>query len=191
MFSLAVLTAGVLFGACEGKEGPQGPAGAKGDTGATGPAGAIGATGTANVIFSEWIPMPATAAASLPSRKNFSFSAPKITQEVLDKALVYGYVKYSPTGVVPLPYAGRYTTSNGEILGSFLNTILLGLGGISFNQDWLTPGTIPRDFADAKTVIGGFTHLRYVIVPGGVQARIAGLDYSDYEAVKKHYGLKD
>lgn len=183
-----------MFSSCKGDEGAVGPAGAKGDAGAQGTAGAKGDkgdAGTANVIYSEWLPMPAQAAASLPGRKNFSFSAPKITQEIADRGLIYAYIKHSSGGFVPLPYADKYLLGNGNVYGSFLSTFLYGVGSISFNQDWLTPGDIPDGFATATSVVGGYTHLRYVIVPGGVAARIASLDYMDYEAVKKHYNLPD
>ncbi|MDQ6477175.1 hypothetical protein [Dyadobacter sp. LHD-138] len=186
IFCACLLSAGLMFVSCKGDEGAVGPAGAKGDAGIKGDAG------SANVIYSDWLPMPASATASNANRKNFSFAAPKITQDVFDKGHVYGYVKYSPTGLVPLPYADKYTEANGEVGGSFLSTILVGIGSISFNQDWLTPGTIPSSFADSKKVVGSYTHLRYVIVPGGTPAgRQAAVDYSDYAAVKKYYNLPD
>lgn len=191
LFYTFLFSAGLTFISCKGEDGAVGPAGVKGDAGVQGPAGTKGDAGSANVIYSEWIPMPAKATASIPGRKNYSFSAPKITQEVLDKGHVYGYSKYSATGIVPLPYANKVLTGT-ETYGSFLSTILLGLGSISFNQDWLTPGAIPSSFADANTVVGGYTHLRYVIVPGGVPSgRQAAVDYNDYAAVKKYYNLPD
>ncbi|CAG5008404.1 hypothetical protein DYBT9275_04259 [Dyadobacter sp. CECT 9275] len=180
-----------MFISCKGKDGAVGPAGAKGDPGAQGTAGAKGETGTANVIYSEWLAIPAPAA-NTPVRKNFSFMAPKITQEIVDKGHVYGYLKHSTGAVVPLPYASSYTyTSTGEQAGSYLNTILVGLGGISLNQDWLTPGTVQPAFANATGIVGGYVNFRYVIIPGGVSARVASLDYTDYEAVKKFYNLPD
>src|SRR3546814_16208510 len=59
---LSALFLATLLLSCE-KEGPPGPAGAageqgpRGETGATGPKGAKGDPGTANVIYSDWIPV--------------------------------------------------------------------------------------------------------------------------------------
>ncbi|MFC5411761.1 hypothetical protein ACFPMF_20735 [Larkinella bovis] len=189
---LSLLTMGILFMGCKGDEGPVGPAGAKGDTGAQGVAGPKGEPGTANVIYSEWLPLPEKAVASNPNRKNFDIPAPKITQEILDKGLVYAYLKHSAGTVTPLPYANRYVFSDGTVSGSYLTTIIPHVGRISLNQDWMTPGTIPTNFADATSVQGGYTHLRYVVVPGGIPAgRQAAIDYSNYETVKATYHLPD
>ncbi len=187
-FFQLLLVASLFLSGCEGDEGPTGPKGDKGDSGTQ---GAKGDTGTANVIYSDWMSFP-TAAAATKVRKNFSFPAPKITQDIIDSGHVYGYIKHSSGGVHPLPYANTLTyTASGEQAGSYLNTILIGVGSISFNQDWLTPGTVPTVFADANTVVGSYTNFRYIIIPGGQKARVAGLDYSDYEAVKKFYNLPE
>lgn len=184
---------GIMFVSCKSEDGAVGPAGVKGDNGAQGVAGSKGDkgdVGTANVIYSEWLAIPAPAAATA-VRKNFSFAAPKLTQEILDKGHVYAYLKHSAGGVVPLPYANTYNNGAGERTGSFLNTILIGLGSISLNQDWITPGGTAASFASATSIVGGYTNLRYVIIPGGVNARVASVDYTDYESVKKHYDLPD
>lgn len=140
------------------------------------------------------MPIPAFSAA-IDNRRNFSFAAPEITQEILDKGHVYAYLKHSNGNTyAPLPYASKFVSnSTGEVVGSYLTTILLGVGSFSLNQDWLTPAPIAPGFANATGVLGGWTHLRYIIVPGGVAARKAdgGLDYSDFEAVKKHFNWQD
>lgn len=194
-FSAATVLAAVVFMSCEGKQGEVGPAGPKGDSGAPGATGTKGDVGSANVIHSEWLPFPTKATASNIGRKNFAFAAPQLTEAIRDNGLIYGYVKYNTNGVVPLPYAQTYVSNfgmpNQTTSGSFLNTILVSVGAISFNQDWLTPGTIPPNFANSTSVVGGYTHLRYILIPGGQKAKIAGLDYTDYEAVKAHYGWED
>jgi hypothetical protein len=186
--------AGLLFVSCEGKQGEVGPAGQKGDSGAPGPTGPKGDIGSANVVYTEWLPIPAKATASWPNRKNFSFAAPKITKEVLDNGLVYAYVKTASV-TVPLPYTVVYgyiiNTNQATTYGTFMNTVLLAEGSLSFNQDWITPNTPPDVFANSTSVVGNFTHLRYIIIPGGQKARVVGLDYNNYEAVKAHYGWVD
>lgn len=192
--TFSLLAAGIMFLNCKGEDGAVGPAGAKGDNGTQGVAGAKGDkgdAGTANVIYSEWLPIPAPSG-NTPNRKNFAFTAPKLTQEILDKGHVYAYLKHNNgTTYAGLPYASKFVTATGEITGSYLSTILTGVGGISLNQDWLTPGTIASGFSEANGVLGGWTHLRYVIVPGGTAARVASVDNSNYEAVKAYYNLPD
>ena len=190
IFALGTILSGCGKDGDMGPIGPQGPQGPNGTPGATGPQGPTGATGSANVIYSDWLPIPATAAAALPGRKNFSFTVPAITQDVLDKAQVYVYLKSGGT-IIPLPYATKYiNTSTGETTGSYLTTVLLGVGGISLNQDWLTPGTIPAAFADATTVQGGYTHLRYVIIPGSVKTSMnPNVNLTDYNEVREYFNI--
>jgi hypothetical protein len=192
--TLSLIAAGFIFIGCKGDDGAVGPAGAKGDTGAQGTAGTKGDkgdTGTANVIYSEWKALSDTAVASTFNRKNYNIAAPEITQNILDKGFVYAYVK-TTSSVIPLPYVNKYVYANQEVAGSYITTVIPHVGRISLNQDWMTPGAIPPSFADTKVVVGGYTHLRYVIIPGGLPAgRISGVDFTDYEAVKKFYNLAD
>jgi hypothetical protein len=185
-----------MFISCKGEDGAVGPAGAKGDTGAQGAAGAQGAqgdkgdAGTANVIYSEWLPIPAPQATTS-LRKNYQFLAPKITQEIVDKGHVYGYLKHSNGGVHLLPYADSYLVNADQHFGSFLNTLTMSAGRITLNQDWITPGAATPSYANATTIVGGYTNFRYVIILGGAAARVASVDYTDYESVKKYYNLPD
>jgi hypothetical protein len=188
---IGILAMGSILASCgkDGDIGPAGPAGPQGANGTPGVTGPTGPTGSANVIYSDWLPIPTTAAAALPSRKNFSFTAPALTQDVLDKGLVYAYLK-SGGSIIPLPYAHKYIFPTGEVHGSYLTTVLLGVGGISLNQDWLTPGTIPTAFAEANTVQGGFTHLRYVIIPGAVKTAMnPNVNLKDYNEVQKYFNI--
>ena len=187
---ITVLTVASLLSSCgkDGDIGPAGPQGAAGPAGAQGGTGQTGQTGSANVIYSDWLPIPATATAALPYRKNFSFPAPAITQDIIDKGLVYAYLKQG-TSVAPLPYSQGYGT-NTETTGSFLTTVLLGVGSMSLNQDWLTPGTIPASFANATSVVGGWTHLRYIIIPGSIKTSISPkVDLRNYDEVKKYFNI--
>lgn len=188
---LTLVIGSVLFSSCKGDDGAIGAAGAKGDAGAAGPAGPKGDkgdTGTANVIYSPWIALSDTAVENQPSRKNFTIAAPSIIQESLDKDLIYAYLKHSGGTIVPLPYLNKYIFTNGTVSGSYLTTIIPHVGRISLNQDWQTPGTIPAAFETGKTIQGGYTHLRYIIVAGGIPAaRQAGVDLTDYNAVKAFF----
>ena len=162
----------ILLDACKaekGDVGPIGPAGANGANGATGAVGGTGATGTANVIYSDWISVTFTG--SLTSCAG-TITAPKLTQEILDKGLVQTYFKntiglvnslnfYQPNGATPFTLWAYNTVGK------------INMNGANFNPS--SP-----------------TYLyRYILVPGGVGARRSAVDYADYEAVKKYYNLPD
>ena len=158
----------ILLDACKAEKGEVGPAGANGTNGATGATGAIGgtgatgATGTANVIYSDWTTVAFTGSGTSWSGK---ITAPKITQDILDKGVVKAYFKFGSD-----IYEGSYVSAvNGAIMHYFIN-----LGAINIRSTF--NATYPW---------------RYIIIPGGVGARRAAVDYSDYEAVKKYYNLPD
>ena len=164
----------ILLDACKaekGEVGPAGPAGANGTNGATGATGTIGgtgatgaagATGTANVIYSDWATVTFTGSGTAWSGK---ITAQKITQDILDKGVVKAYFKFGSD-----IYEGSYVSAvNGAIMHYFIN-----LGAINIRSTF--NATYPW---------------RYIIIPGGVGARRAAVDYSDYEAVKKYYNLPD
>ena len=158
----------ILLDACKaekGEVGPIGPAGANGANGANGTigaTGATGATGTANVIYSDWATVTFTGSGTSWSGK---ITAPKITQDILDKGVVKAYFKFG-TDV----YEGSYVSAvNGAIMHYFINLGAINIRS-TFNATYLW---------------------RYIIIPGGVGARKAAVDYSDYEAVKKYHNLPD
>lgn len=184
----ALFIAGSVFYGCKGPEGPAGPQGAKGETGAVGPTGAqgaTGATGTANVIYSPWKDLRGAEKWSGFGQQTLwvSFTAPEITDAMLDKGLVYVYLKYTTSSspiVISVPYAPE-----GFIFHLYK-------GGLRLGRIWpnALSSTAPKTYSDA-TVLGGFTELRYVVVPGEKSARESGPDYTDYESVKKYYNLPD
>jgi Collagen triple helix repeat (20 copies) len=166
----------------EGPEGPvgaQGPQGPPGTPGANGAAGSTGATGqqgppgTANVIYSGWIASPTTfgvagwfdtSITTLGTVSRANFSAPSMTQAILDQGLTMVYHTFvsgggSPTGganAQSLPYN-------------------VGIGGGNFVEVNYRPA-VGRVFVYLHNVLpgtGGFGFLaghyfRYIIIPGGV-----------------------
>ena len=182
----AIIMATILFTSCKGPQGDIGPAGPKGDTGttgatgATGPKGDTGATGatgasgsgggtstTSNVFYSNWLSVQFTGFDEFSATIN----APKITQEILDKGTVLTYAKSNVTGnVIPLPFAALNGTTRTTVVYN-LGKVLLGA---NFN-------------ASSQTY-------RYIIIPAGTSigaGRKVSIDFSNYEAVKDFYGLKD
>jgi hypothetical protein len=183
--ALSLLAVGVMFISCKGDEGAVGPGGAKGDAGAQGTAGAKGDkgdAGTANVIYSEWISIPATPFGKTSTEKEYSISAPKITKDVFDKGIVYSYARSGGSASayqLPLLFPGLYNCS-----------VRISQGWFFYAETWAGPGAVNSAWINSEKT-NYFSHIRYVIIPSGVAARIASLDYTDYEAVKKHYNLPD
>lgn len=170
ILGLALITMAVIvMNACKGEKGDVGPSGTAGQTGATGASGATGATGqtgatgTANVIYSDWTNITFTGSGTSWSG---TINAPKITQEILDKGFIKAYFKFGNQ-----VYEGNYTnTQNGASMYYYM-----ALGSINL-----------------KSTFNATYPWRYIIIPGGIAGgRKAAVDYSDYEAVKAYYGLKD
>ena len=179
---LAVISAVIFMDACKaekGEVGPAGPAGLAGPTGtagatgAAGAAGATGATGTANVIYSPWVAFPASSTSVAPFQYNFT--APGITQDILDKGVVLCFVRSGSTGTTfetyPLPYV--FVTSATTSTQAYASYVL---GNIKVR--------VTSSFAGV-----GF---RYVIIPGGVAGgRMASLKGMSYAEVKSMFNLPD
>ncbi|MBO0935913.1 collagen-like protein [Fibrella sp. HMF5335] len=149
----------------QGATGATGPAGPKGDPGAAGPKGD---PGTANVIYSAWIDVAFTGSGTTYTG---NITAPKITQDVLDKADIRVYWSES-SRVITLPYA--------EVVGTTAYTV---------HQRFYV-GRVELKASYALST----QKMRYVIIPGSVASgRVGndGIDRNDYAAVKAYYHLPD
>jgi hypothetical protein len=184
LVAAGILIAGLVFVARHGENEVQGAAVPEGDN---------AKVGTTNVIFSEWKALPDTAVFSSKVRKDFDIAAPEMTEAIIEKGLVYVYLKSGGGATVLLPRAEGYIPSKGTVIsGKLLTAATPQIGRLLLTQDWLTDGYMTNSFAASKKVVGGYTHIRYVIIPGGVQAaRLAAVDFADYEGVKKVYHLED
>lgn len=194
--------------ACEGPQGPDGAVGPQGATGATGPAGVTGSTGskgdkgdpgapggngangqqgatgekgdkgepgTANVIYSEWF-TPSSGNWQKVSDINYTYALEesRITQEIVDRGVVLAYSRQgtnSASYLLPLTLTTSSSISNYNVGMSFGNVIINFL-------ELLEPSGQPANNLQ----------FRYVIIPGGVQARV-NLDYSNFDAVAKAFGI--
>ncbi|MGB7392941.1 MAG: hypothetical protein WA913_00970 [Pricia sp.] len=140
----------------QGEQGDQGPKGDQGDQGEQGEQGEQGATGTANVIYSDWI------AAEFETDiadgfDNFSISAPEVTQEVLDTAVLLVFANSNSNTIFQLPISFHLNLRENywfRVLN--LGSINLGVEGIDGNN------AIGNPFLNNE--------FRYVIIPGGVSA---------------------
>jgi hypothetical protein len=175
---IALLVGTSLLGSQVGCKGPQGEVGPAGTTGTTGPAGPVGSP---NVIYSAWAGSTWTQGSYFSATgRYYDMVAPKVTQAVLDQAVIITYWK--PAGSTSQVVALPTRTADGA------------------KWEWYPVYTVGQVRVwvvnDARTDIGasniGTTNqFRYVIIPGGVGARKAALDYTDYEAVKRAFNLPD
>lgn len=184
---IALVAAGISLASCS-KEGPAGPAGAQGPAGpagAQGPAGAKGDDGTANVIYSEWLDI-AYEADTLHDGATIdtigfiaTINVPKLDNAILTSGEIKAYVNLNSADepvIAPIPYFSIFDGVSIEPV-YYLNSIEL--------YSNLDASTIT--FEGVK-----FRQYRYILIPGGVAARKAsGIDWNDYNQVKKYLNLKD
>jgi hypothetical protein len=172
----------VLATSCKkGDTGATGATGAAGPTGATGATGATGKTGSANVIYSAWLDV--TFAAVNDSVGGAQLDAPKLVDSIIEKGDVKVYWNVNTASnpyIVSLPYA-----DNGLVLGindlhmNFVATV----GSILLYSNYnLSSGTSNGE---------AYGQFRYILIPGGVAARVAVVNWNDYNQVKSYLGLKN
>ena len=138
----------------------------KGDTGPKGD------TGVANAIYSAWETVTFSGAV-LQSGDTVAvgtITAPNITKDVLDKAVIKVYANLGTAAapvIVPIPYT------------DFVNFIWVNLD--------IEVGKI-----NLMSNVDGTAPYRYIIVEGSVPSgRSATVDWNDYNAVKKFYNIPD
>ncbi|WP_187294738.1 hypothetical protein [Chitinophaga pinensis] len=170
----------------DGDTGPQGEQGAPGPAGPAGPAGPQGPEGSANVIYSDWLDVAYEADTIHTSGGGIDtvgyiaqIDVAKLDLNMLTngeiKVYLNGFSAADPT-VIPLPYFNIYTSLSINPI-FYLNTIeLYSNGDISTVQD--NAGTKYQQY-------------RYVLIPGGEEARKAKIDWNNYEEVKKYLNLKN
>lgn len=176
------------FTSCEGPAGAAGavgPAGPQGATGATGPAGATGQTGNANVM--QYTFAAKTWANTVGVQQAFQFAT--VSGQTLASSAVITYVGIAnPNGpdsnwfLVP----GKVKTGSTDFgeYNVWLNTApiaTLGAGGVLIRRESL--GTSGALTAPVRIILIPANDLR--------NGRKAPVDFSDYNAVKAYYNLKD
>jgi hypothetical protein len=163
------------------KKGDDGPAGAQGPAGTAGPAGPQGVPGNANVIIYNFGP------------RTFSFSTNYILSNLsrgrVDSSMILVY--YTPstgseTGWYPCPGGGpdgafetRYFIYQSAVSPS---TYTLGLRTTTGTGANFTPSVT---LSKLRVIIA----LASSILPGGRASQV--VDYSNYNEVKKYFGLPD
>lgn len=180
-----------LITACEGPEGPQGPAGQQGPAGTKGDTGVKGEAGAANVVYSEWLNIPTAPARKTTHIRTYEIrNLAALTNDALNTStiLTYGRLSADPSYIAPLP-TNVVLMSNDVAVGTYLIKPFYLVGSIYYVEHLSSNGTPPASWINKEAPY--YNQLRYIIIPGGKKARVAGLDYSDYQAVIKYYGLQD
>lgn len=191
LLSIGLIVSQILFTACKGPAGPIGPAGPQGNngqngaaglngkdgqngaTGAIGPTGVAGANGkdgNANVIQYTY------ATARLATSGEIEYTVTGITQSQLNNSLVFVYVisSLNPTIWYALP---GYSANGNNQYRVYMNPNKLS---VFLNR---SSGTVTETFNSTRILVVPANDLR--------NGRKPAIDYSDYEAVKKYYNLKD
>lgn len=178
----------VAISACQGLEGPEGPqgpqgvpgvAGAKGDTGATGAKGADGSSNVQQINYS---------ARSHEGLKDLLLPLPQaINRDIVDKSVFYVYVKQS----VPKGNGeddSYWFSIPGETLKGNAYTHFVSPG----NGQTLA-GVFLRRTVNFQTGNEYFEAIRVVVVTADKvsNGRLAAVDFSNYEEVRKAYGLAE
>lgn len=161
----------------KGDKGATGPKGATGAKGATGPKGAKGDPGTANVIYSDW--RQVIQSGWFPNNNNFYFnwSASKLTSGIIEYGQILVYMKPAISSPIrQLPYSGFDITANAFTFDASAGLIRIFI----FQPDGNKPN------------ISSNYYFRYVLIPGGVNAK-AKVDWGKlpYAQAKQLLNLKD
>ncbi len=176
---LAISTALMIAAGCEGPEGPTGPQGAQGPQGEQGPEGPEGPTGTANVIYSEWVTLSdleASTDTTVLSRtyRKWEIPAPELTQEIINQGTILVY--FALEGVVlPLPATFGGTNPIYVTFAPFQSGIL---------------SILAQNLDNTASGLNSSIQFRYILIPGGIQAKAKIPDMNDYYAVMEYYGIE-
>jgi hypothetical protein len=140
--------AALALAACEGPTGPAGP------------------PGTANVMYSDWLPIQYDAS-SISTLRFMRIAEPRITREFLETGgsvlMQLGYVEGSARIVYPLPmllgtdFLALYLVLQGPSGQAQEETAFIQFAVMALDP----PPTVPADYLTGYEV-------RYVLVPGGV-----------------------
>lgn len=186
--SVTILTfIGCLFTmSCTGPEGSVGPAGPQGEQGPAGPQGQQGEEGTANVIYSDWININWNSLNEATS-KRMLIDEPRVQGDFMDQGTILMYLKQEVSGnrvIVTLPYTiGTDFVERSIISYGIVDAPDLDLIGIYVTNEEVDDSTPLSDLA-------GF-QIRYILIPGGVPAKMREAFLNDYQAVKQYYGLNN
>jgi hypothetical protein len=166
------------FWACEGPQGPAGPAGQAGAQGPAGPVGPVGATGSANVLYSTWTKAGTWSTVNVfgVDKSFIDITAPRLTQDILDRGVVLVYVKLATDNnqVRQLP-----VTVYAQFTEELIDFSLI----VNRIRIWSTPIKPPVPPSPNN-------EFRYVLIPGGQAGRL-NYERLSYEEAREMFNLPD
>lgn len=167
--------------ACEGPEGTTGPQGPQGEQGPEGPQGSQGETGTANVIYSDWMNIAWNFTDDATFKQMYIEEPRVVEDDFLAEGTLLMYLKLETSEgsiTVPLPFTSGtdyLTFLAADVPGENVEGIVVRLEA----TDNTTP--VQTDWNNYQ--------VRYIMIPGGVPAKMGENFLKDYSAVKEYYGL--
>ncbi len=172
---IALAAGALLFTACGSTAGPTGATGATGPNGATGPTGPTGPqgpTGNANVQQYTFGSRTVTG--------NTTYVIPSITQAQLDSSIV---LAYAFSGGFWYPVLGVGPSS------AFLTASAVNVTGGNMNVQFVQTNFNGSSYATSVT----WTAFRVIVAPASTVTPLSakGINYNDYNAVRKFYNLPE
>lgn len=168
IFLVMVLGTSIISCSGDGKDGEDGLNGTNGEP------------GTANVIYSDWLSLPAGAETTIDGTSGtvYNFSVPQITNEIINSGTILVYMQFS-SNIFPLPYTSR--------AGSVANTIeaIPSLGSLKILR-------FRHDGGSPSLIITSAARIRYIIIPGGAPVPLARqINYKErsYEEICETLGI--
>lgn len=164
-----------------GPQGQQGPQGPQGEQGPPGEDGEDGEDGTANVFYSEWMEIDWNVSDGT-TLKTMLISEPRVTEEFTNTGSLLMFAR-NATIDVKTAIALPFVNGNDQLYFYALNGHETLNDGIVFNAQSLDNSVPVSEFSN--------TEIRYVLIPGGVPAKMRDNFFEDYNVVKEYYGIPD
>ncbi|MBC9796650.1 collagen-like triple helix repeat-containing protein [Sinomicrobium weinanense] len=160
--------------ACEGEDGPPGEQGPQGEQGLQGEQGEQGEPGTANIMYSDWIPIDWNVLDGN-AVKRMDIDIPQITEGFLDEGGIVLFFVRQTDVVYSVPMSRNNYTLYFLVSGighelRFLASRIEGLSG-NINVSWIQ-------------------EVRYVLIPDGIPLQ-GQSDLNNYETIKSYFQITD
>lgn len=167
---------------CEGPEGPQGIMGEEGPQGDQGPQGPEGPPGTANVIYSDWMDFDWNLVDNANLKQMYIEESRVVDEDFIANGTLLVFFKLvAPEGmlIASLPFTNG-TDYLYSVIGDVPSSDIAGIVIVLESNDG---SPVQSDWSDYQ--------IRYVLIPGGVPAKMGENFLTDYQAVKNYYNLPD
>lgn len=170
----------ITSAACEGPAGPQGPKGEEGASGPKGDQGPQGEEGTANVIYSEWLDIVWNQSDNNTNKSMYINESRVSEDDFMETGMVVVYLREVVSGSTPVIYPLPY---------SFGSTYLYPLVTNVPNLQGILLMNSSTDGGNVSSLNG--VQIRYILIPGGIPAKMNPSFLNDYDAVVEYYGLEE